>query len=988
MARTPPVVRTARAELVGRSEPMEALARAFDRAAGGEVLAAAVSGEPGIGKSRLIADFSALARRRRARVLSGSGYEAEGIPPYRPLIEALRPLLALPVAQLRRALGLAAGDLSHWFPELVDRLGPLPPSYRLPEAEGRLRLFDAVVALVTTAARSVPVVLVVDDVQWADAAALDLLGFLARRAAGARLLVVLAHRDAALDGAAPLARLLDDLNRERRLVRVPLRRLSLEETALLAERLLGGPVSPGLSSRLFEQSEGNPFFVEECLHFLVEEGRLREGASGWTFDGGTSSWLPPSLRATILRRTARLPPGVLAALEAAAAAGRRIRPAVLAPAAGLPEPALDGRLAEAARAGLLTREPGGDWRFAHDKIREVIYAEVPPTRRRELHGRLARSLERRKRAGHRVPTAELAFHYGLAGDARRGIACALDAARDAAAAHAYADAAAHYGMAIELLADAPRGPGIPDEGDIRLELADALTAAGDLKGALASLERALALAEAGRDRAACGRALHRIGIVHARQESLDRALADLGLALEAWAGSRTPEVVEVHVRLAHIHATGKASYVEGERHARAAVALAARLRDRRLRAVAAVALATVVSRANDLRVGERLLRDALALAAEADDPVTAAEASAQLAVVAYWQGRVGASRDAALRREAFALRSGDVYQLRHVHGWLAFLAASRGEWDEADRWLDRAEPILDRLESPEPRAFQTKLRGIVLFQQGRFAEALAHFDAAMREFRRMDPGVLVWYLGWLVLARLELGRAEEAQASIAELSALVERMPAGGLPRAPALNFLGIAAARLGDRTRAEAAYARLRAYAGQQHYVLCDRVLGMLAAALGRVDAAAEHFERAAALARREGIRPELACTRLESGRARLARAGGADRDRAVADLGEGLALATALGMAAAERDARALIGRAGADGPAAARPRVTLSPRQLEVLRLVAEGRSNRGIAEALDVSEKTVVNHVTALFNRLGVDNRAAATAFAFRHRLLPD
>ena len=987
MARTPPVVRTARAELVGRSESMEALAWAFDRAAGGEVLTAAVSGEPGIGKSRLIADFSTLARRRRARVLAGSGYEAEGLPPYRPLIEAFRPLLALPVAQLRRALGPAAGDLSHWFPELADRLGPLPPTYRLPEAEGRLRLFDAVVALVTTAARGAPVVLLVDDVQWADAAALDLLGFLARRAGGARLLVVLAHRDAPLDGAAPLARLLDDLNRQRRLVRVPLRRLSLEETALLAERLLGGPASPVLASRLFEQSEGNPFFVEECLHFLVEEGRLREGASGWTFDGG-ASWLPPSLRATILRRTARLAPGVLAALEAAAAGGRRIRTAAVAPAAGLAEAALDGRLAEAARAGLLTREPGGDWRFAHDKIREVIYAEVPPTRRRELHGRLARALERRKRAGHRVPTIELAFHYGLAGDARRGIACALDAARDAAATHAYADAAAHYGMAIDLLADAPGGPGVPDEGDIRLALADALTAAGDLKGALTSLERALALAEAKRDRAACGRALRRIGIVHARQESLDRALADLGLALEAWAGSRSAEVVEVHVQLAHIHATGKASYAEGERHACAAAALAARLRDRRLRAVAAVALATVVSRANDLGGGERLLSDALALAADADDPVTAAEASAHLAVVTYWQGRLGASREATLRREAFALRSGDAYQLRHVHGWLAFLAASRGEWDEADRWLDRAEPILDRLESPEPRAFQTKLRGIVRFQQGRFAEALAHFDAAMREFRRMDPGVLVWYLGWLLLTRLELGRAEEAQASIAELSALVERVPAGGLPRAPALNFLGIAVARLGDRARAEAVYDRLRVYAGQQHYVLCDRVLGMLAATLGRLDAAAAHFESAAALARREGIRPELAYTRLESGRARLACAGGADRDRAVADLGEALALATALGMAAAERDARALIGRAGADGPAAARPRVTLSPRQLEVLRLVADGRSNREIAETLGVREKTVINHVTALFNRLGVDNRAAATAFAFRHRLLPD
>lgn len=984
-----PFLRTGRAGLVGRVEEMAQLAASLERAAAGEQPVVLVSGEPGIGKTRLLDYFCRAAERDGARVLRGSGYEAEGIPPYLPFIEALRPACrSLPVGRLRRLLGPAAGEVARWLPELRERLGPLPPSYRLSQAEARLRLFDGVVAFLANLAGEAPLVLLLDDLQWADTGSVDFLAYLARKARPARLLILGAHREVEPEGTEPLGRVIAELTRHRLLTRIVLRRLSAEDTARLLADLLGGDPSPALARQIYQQSEGNPFFAEEFLKFLLEEGRIRERAGRWEVAGDGTTQLPPSIRATILARCARLAPGCFALLQTAAVVGRWFPPRLLARATGTSEDAVEGHLRDAERAGLAARGPHEEWGFVHDKIREALYAEITQARRRRLHGLIGRALERGARSGRAVPTAELAFHFGRSEEPAKGIAWSLAAGDEAMATHACGEAVTHYRTALGLLGwGGARGGGAREKAGLYLKLGEAQTAVADYRGALESYERALAIARRGNDRAGIGRALRRIGAVHARQEELDRALSCFHQALAAWKGVRDREVVELLVQMGTTHTVSRAEYRPGARYSEQAVALAARLGDRHLQAIASLSLGNTRVRMNDLEEGERLLRTAFALALEADDPATAAEASASLAVYAYWTADLEASRRATVEREALAKRCGDLYQLRHVYPWLAFLAYSRGEWAEAERWLREADPILDRLDSPEPRAFRQKIEAEILYQRGRLLEAERLLDRAMQSFRQIGPGVLVWYLGLLGLARLDLGRTDDARVTFAELEELVGRLPAGSLPCAPALNFLGTAAVRLGDAVWAARCYERLLAYPRQHHYLLTDRVLGMLAAFARRWPEAEAHFATATGLARRHRIRPELGLTLLESARMRLARGAPEDRERAPAELREALDLFSALGMTRAEAEARALVPAA---APAArgtgARLPGALTARQVEVLRLVAEGQSNREIAGTLGVSEKTVINHLTAIFNRTGVDNRAAATAFAFRHGLL--
>ncbi len=984
------LLRAGRASLIGRTGEMARLAVALERAAAGGLPVVFVSGEPGIGKTRLLEDFCRLAGERGARVLHGSGYEAEGMPPYLPFAEALRPVcLSTPVKPLRRLLGSRAGEVARWVPELRERLGKLPPSYPLSRAGARLRLFDSVVAFLGALGEEAPLVLFLDDLQWADSASLDFLSYLARKGRPARILVLGAHREVEPAAGEPLARVIAELTRQRLLTHIGLARLPADDTRTLLAELLGGDPSPALVRQLYQQSEGNPFFAEEFLKFLLEERRIREEGGRWELVDDEALGLPPSLRATILTRCARLDPDCVALLGAAAVMGRWFPPRLLAKAAGHREEAVERHLKAAERAGLVRRGPREEWSFVHDKIREALYSEITGVRRRKLHGLIGRVLEREARSGRAVPTAELAFHFSRSDEAARGIAYSLEAGDEATKSHAYGEAIPHYRAALGLLGwGGARGAGAGEKADLYLKLGEAQTAAADYRGALDSYERALALYQKRGERSGIGRALRRIGAVHARQEELDRALACLHRALAAWAGVEEPEVVELLVQMGTIYTVSKARYEEGERCSQQAVELAARLGDRRLQAVAALALGNVRTRMNRLEPGRELFDRALALALEVDDPAIAAEVSASLAVLAHWTGDPEASRRATIRREALAKRCGDLFQLRHVYTWLAMIAYFRGEWGEAERRVREAEPILERLDTPEPRAFQQKIQAMVLYQRGRLEEAEALFDQAMEGFRRSDPGVLVWYLGWLGLVRLELGRLDPAQACFAELEGLVEQMPIGSLPCAPALEFLGLAAIGLGDRERGGRRYRRLLAYSRQLHYFLTDRIMGMLAA-FGREWAAAEaHFAAAAGLARQRGLRPELALTLLESARMRLARGEARDREQALADLGEALDLFATLGMTRAEADARALMARAKPERSEGAPARLPggLTVRQVEVLRLVAEGQSNREIAGALGVSEKTVINHLTAIFNRIGADNRAAATAFAFRHGLI--
>jgi ATP/maltotriose-dependent transcriptional regulator MalT len=363
------------------------------------------------------------------------------------------------------------------------------------------------------------------------------------------------------------------------------------------------------------------------------------------------------------------------------------------------------------------------------------------------------------------------------------------------------------------------------------------------------------------------------------------------------------------------------------------------------------------------------LERGLALAQEIDDPTLAAEACAYLANLYAWSGDFNRSRDASVLRADFARRTHDLFQLRHVYAWLGQLDLLQGKWTEAQQWFAQQQQVVDALETPEPRAELNLSWGILHYYLGRFAEAAQALQQAIELLHPVARATTLWHLGWLARTLIELGRADEARECLMQLQGLADGLDERARARGNALAQLAVGYARVGDHERAAACYTRLLPFEGQLSPVLIDRGLAVAALAGGDVHTARRHFAEAEAEAVRAGMRPELALVMLQRGTI----------DRAYQ--AEGLRLSAELGM---HELGRRLVGPT-VPLPKQARHIAGLTERELQVLRLVAEGRTNREIAEALVLSENTVARHLTSIFTKVGVENRAGATAFALRQGL---
>ena len=264
------------APLIGRAGPLAVLAEHLTYAAAGHVSAVMVSGPPGVGKTRLVDEFLSSEQVQRASVLRGGASLAEGMPPYLPFLQALGDYIsAASIDVLAKQVGAHGPTLATLLPELVQRLGAQEPDVRVPPEQQRFRLYEAVTTFVVAIAASQPLVLFFDDLHWADVATLDLLVHVAGRSRGAALLIVGAYREGEAADNAALERAIAELNRRRLLVSVPLEALTADETGALATHLLGGAISSHVAEVVHRQSEGNPFFIEELLRALVEDGSLR-----------------------------------------------------------------------------------------------------------------------------------------------------------------------------------------------------------------------------------------------------------------------------------------------------------------------------------------------------------------------------------------------------------------------------------------------------------------------------------------------------------------------------------------------------------------------------------------------------------------------------------------------------------------------------------------------------------------------------------------
>ncbi|HVN55792.1 MAG TPA: AAA family ATPase [Anaerolineaceae bacterium] len=441
----------ARGRMVGRRSELNRLRELWERSLQGNGHLALISGEPGIGKTRLCREMIVHAQLSGAVVLRGGCYEYEAATPYLPFVEALREWVHLQSPEkLRRSLENTASELSRLAPEIENKLGPQPPNPPLPPNEERLRLFDHFSRFLDHLAEDRGLLLFIDDLHWADQGTLSLLYYVLRDLRNERILVIAAYREIELDRAHPLAASLVEWNRERIATRIPLDRLSYEDTATHLATLFGQEtVSEDLARAMYAETEGNPFFLEEVVKALIEQGQIYRENNEWERKEIAELAIPQSVKEAIGRRLNRLSQDCIDVLHIAAALGKEFKFFELAAASSFSEDRLLDSLDEASETQLIHAEGRDSFLFSHDKIREVLYEELNPIRRKRLHQRIGEGLEKIYSANLEGYAQELAHHFTESGDLPRSLRYSLLAADQTRQLFALDDALHYFDHARE-----------------------------------------------------------------------------------------------------------------------------------------------------------------------------------------------------------------------------------------------------------------------------------------------------------------------------------------------------------------------------------------------------------------------------------------------------------------------------------------------------------------------------------------------------------
>lgn len=443
----------ARGVFVGRDRALEQLRGALDDALAGRGSVVMLVGEPGIGKTRTLQELEAHALASDAQVLWGSAIESAGTPAYWPWVRVGRSHIATVGPEtLKLELRGATGELSQLWPEILAVLPSLAePAPRRDPVAAEFRLFDATAAFLRSMAEQAPVMIVLDDLHWADEPTLLMLQHIAREIGRSRILIAGSYRDTELSRTHPLSDALAELRRDPGFLRVPLRGLSRAEVDAYMRGTTDVRPSRDLLTRVFEETEGNPFFVAEVVDLLLREGAL-------TADSPAEIAIPEGVREALGRRLNRLSERANRLCSLASVIGREFTHSTLAL---LHDEARDGELLPLLEEGIAARvieetEEVGHYRFTHALMMETLLAEISRTRRVHLDGQVAEALERLYGDEQEQRAAELASHFGASatltpGHARRAVHYSRLAAKQAEAQFARAEAARLYGQCLALM---------------------------------------------------------------------------------------------------------------------------------------------------------------------------------------------------------------------------------------------------------------------------------------------------------------------------------------------------------------------------------------------------------------------------------------------------------------------------------------------------------------------------------------------------------
>jgi tetratricopeptide (TPR) repeat protein len=495
-----------RIPLIGRDHERAELVRLLNGALGGHGSLVLIGGEAGVGKTHLTRAILAEAEGRGCLTLRGHCSEMDGAPPYVPFIEMLEYSARVsPHESFRQAIGDAAPEVAKLMPELRRMYSDIPPPVDLPPEQQRRFLFNACRDFVERSARVSPLVAVFEDLHWADEPTLLLLEHLAQMVPTSPILLIGTYRDAEVDVAKPLARMLETVLRQKLATRMPLRRLTAGEVAAMLAALSGQTPPRSLAGLVFDETGGNPYFVEEVFQHLAEEGKLFDEKGAWGAGLRPDELqVPESARLVIGRRLLRLGGEVQGLMTIASVIGRSFSLDLLEElAGGRPDAALEA-IEAAERARMVEAEPAGReprYRFVHELVRQTLADTLSRPRRQRLHARVAQAVERCYAGKLETQTSTLAHHLfqaGAAADSEKTVAWLTRAARQAASSTAYEDALESLDNAL-LLTEGEQSVRVAE---LHAERATVLRSLGRLPAALGAYDLALRLfaanGEAGR----------------------------------------------------------------------------------------------------------------------------------------------------------------------------------------------------------------------------------------------------------------------------------------------------------------------------------------------------------------------------------------------------------------------------------------------------------------------------------------------------------
>ena len=957
---------------VGRDAPLGALVGSLDRAIAGSGAVVLVAGDAGIGKSRLMKDLKQQAAVREVRVIEGRCSSTESSVPYAPLMNALRFRIAKGEGEaVAEMLGPLRAVLAPIFPQLPENASGANGE---PERK-RDRPFELIFAVLQRLAADEPMLLVLEDVHWADPTSLELLHHLAHRASAFRMLLVATYRTDELHAAHPLRRLLGSLARDRVGQELRIGPLSRDETTEMLKRMLGTDPDPTFAAAIWKRAEGNPFFVEELLSVLSAGAAIEPNAESAQILERTP--LPSTVTEAVVERVNSLGSSAVETLSAASVIGRSFDFEDLRGVLGMSELELLEVLEQLVAHQLLREdklERKDSYSFPHALMQEAMYESLISRRRRVLHRRVAQALERR--AG-KTPSRldELAFHFRIGGDHERAWNYSRLAGDEAVRLRAWDDAAAHYENALASLEE------MSDEGDRAADLLERLAAVawrrsrspeatqfteealrlrralghdeeaarllrriaslrieeGDTEGAGEALDEALRLLGKTSDSKQLGAIYDDLGKLSLDRGELDRAESLLmqGLSL-ASRDAKSAEEVPALVSLGELSILGGAVSAGVSRLDLAlALLLEGRLPFERLMRVYSESVRVLIL-AQDYRRALTWADSAIALCRRQSVVGLDASFRAMRAVIlTITSGEEDTLTEA--QSAVDELRRTGRSDLRDALRMLGYIHRARGELDLARAAYEEASSLGDR-------GRQVGL-ALVAMAEGKNEEAADILEAALQAVPPSQPLFARQLLPYAVEALISVGRVDDAERCVEAITPLPD--PNAGL---------------------------------AQLHHAV-----GLLRLAQQRPAEAREELEQATKAWDDLG-------NRLEARRARVALLEAMLSSGAASDgLTLGRQLLEELGRPLLPREreiVRRVLRRAGVR----TRPIVTVTPepseehqsvlttREQAVLREVAEGRTNREIAKALGIAEKTVSVHVSHILAKLGCKTRTQAARYA--------